>query len=112
MIAIETERIEKDRMLEVIGRQRETELSTIAKDKEVEAEKRSIAEVVRERIAVEKTVAEQEEHIKRLRVVEEAERTRQAVIINAEAEAQEVLVKNIKPPRPRSRPRSSRPASS
>ena len=53
----------------------------IAKDKEVEAEKRAIAEVIRERIAVEKTVAEQEEPIKRLRVVEEAERTRQAVII-------------------------------
>jgi uncharacterized membrane protein YqiK len=96
VIAIETERIEKDRMLEVISRQRETELSTIAKDKEVEGEKRAIAEVIRERIAVEKTVAEQEENIKRLRVVEEAERTRQAVIIAAEAEAQEHLVKDIK----------------
>ena len=96
VIAIETERIEKDRMLEVIARQRETELSTIAKDKEVEVERRGIAEVVRERIAVEKTVAEQEEQIKRLRVVEEAERTRQAVIIQAEAEAQENLVKDIK----------------
>jgi uncharacterized membrane protein YqiK len=96
VIAIETERIEKDRMLEVIARQRETELTTIAKDKEVEVEKRGIAEVVRERIAVEKTVAEQEEQIKKLRVVEEAERTRQAVIIQAEAEAQEGLVKDIK----------------
>src|ERR1700754_407061 len=66
VIAIETERIEKDRMLEVIGRERETELSTIAKNKEVEAEKRAIAEVVRERIAVEKTVAEQDEIIKGL----------------------------------------------
>ncbi|GIF77272.1 flotillin family protein [Asanoa siamensis] len=96
VIAIETERIEKDRMLEVIGRQRETELSTIAKDKEVEAEKRAIAEVIRERIAVEKTVAEQEEHIKRLRVVEEAERLRQSTIIQAEAQAQENLVRDIK----------------
>ncbi|AEV82111.1 hypothetical protein ACWT_1095 [Actinoplanes sp. SE50] len=96
VIAIETERIEKDRMLEVIGRQRETELSTIAKDSEVETEKRAMAEVIRERIAVERTVAEQEENIKRLRVVEEAERTRQAVVINAEAEAQEALVKDIK----------------
>ena len=96
VIAIETERIEKDRMLEVIARERETELSTIAKNKEVEGEKRTIAEVIRERIAVDKTVAEQEEAIKRLRVVEEAERTRQAVIIAAEAEAQEHLVKDIK----------------
>jgi len=96
VIAVENERIEKDRMLEVIARERETELTRIAKDKEVEAEKRNIAEVVRERIAVEKTVAEQEESIKKLRVVEEAERTRQQVIIAAEAEAQEHLVKDIK----------------
>ncbi|MGY0235768.1 flotillin family protein [Longispora urticae] len=96
VIAIETERIEKDRMLEVIARERETELSTISKTKEVEGEKRAVAEVVRERIAVDRTVAEQEEHIKRLRVVEEAERTRQAVVIQAEAEAQESLVKDIK----------------
>ncbi|GAA4638491.1 hypothetical protein GCM10023196_096420 [Actinoallomurus vinaceus] len=96
VIAVENERIEKDRMLEVIARERETELSRIAKDKEVEAEKREIADVVRERIAVEKTVAEQEEGIKKLRMVEEAERTRQALIIQAEAEAQENLVKDIK----------------
>jgi uncharacterized membrane protein YqiK len=96
VIAIETERIEKDRMLEVIARERETELSRIAKDKELEVEKRAIAEVTRERIAVDKTVAEQEETIKRLRVVEEAERSRQALVIGAEAEAQENLVKDIK----------------
>jgi hypothetical protein len=52
--------------------------------------------VVRERVAVDKTVAEQEESINRLRVVEEAERERQATVIRAEAEAQENLVKDIK----------------
>ncbi|WP_328680789.1 flotillin family protein [Streptomyces sp. NBC_00343] len=96
VIAVENERIEKDRLLEVIARERETSLSGIAKDKEVEAERREVADVVRERIAVDRTVAEQEEAIKKLRVVEEAERTRQAVIIAAEAEAQEKLVKDIK----------------
>ncbi|MCE7006691.1 flotillin family protein [Kibdelosporangium philippinense] len=96
VIAIESERIEKDRQLEVIARERETELSRINKDKELEGEKRAIAEVVRERIAVDKTVAEQEETIKRLRAVEEAERMRQALVIQAEAEAQEKLVKDIK----------------
>lgn len=96
VLAIESERIEKDRVLEVIARERETELTRIAADKEVEAEKREIANVVRERIAVERTVAEQEEGIKRLRAVEEAERSRQSVIIHAEAEAQENLVKDIK----------------
>ncbi|OLZ62174.1 hypothetical protein AVW11_23575 [Streptomyces amritsarensis] len=96
VIAIENERIEKDRLLEVIARERETSLTRIAADKEVETEKRDIAEVVRERIAVDRTVAEQEESIKRLRTVEEAERERQAVIIAAEAQAQEKLVKDIK----------------
>lgn len=96
VIAVESERIEKDRQLEVIARERETELTRIAAEKEVEAEKREIAEVIRERVAVDRTVAEQEESIKRLRAVEEAERERQAVIIAAEAEAQEKLVKDIK----------------
>ncbi|MFI1533691.1 SPFH domain-containing protein [Streptomyces anandii] len=96
VIAVENERIEKDRMLEVIARERETQLTRIAAEKEVEANKREIAEVVRERVAVDRTVAEQEESIKKLRAVEQAERERQAVVIAAEAEAQEKLVKDIK----------------
>ncbi|HEX6357392.1 flotillin family protein [Actinophytocola sp.] len=96
VIAIETERIEKDRQLEVVAREREIALANASKDKEVEVEKRSVAEVVRERVAVDKTVAEQEENIKRLRAVEEAERLRQSIVIKAEAEAQENLVKDIK----------------
>ncbi|WP_103500252.1 MULTISPECIES: flotillin family protein [Streptomyces] len=96
VVAVENERIEKDRQLEVISRERETELQRIAKDKELEGERRDIADVIRERIAVEKTVAQQEEEIKKLRAVEEAERDRQALIITAEAEAQERLVKDIK----------------
>ncbi|MGI5355772.1 SPFH domain-containing protein [Streptomyces sp. CA-252508] len=96
VIAVENERIEKDRLLEVIARERETELTRISAEKEVEAERREIAEVIRERVAVDRTVAEQEESIKKLRAVEEAERKRQAVVIAAEAEAQEQLVKDIK----------------
>ncbi|MEU5793233.1 flotillin family protein [Streptomyces sp. NPDC047813] len=96
VIAVENERIEKDRLLEVIARERETRLTQISAEKEVEAEKREIAEVIRERVAVDRTVAEQEESIKKLRVVEEAERERQALVIAAEAQAQEKLVKDIK----------------
>lgn len=96
VIAVENERIEKDRQLEVIARERETQLTQIAASKEVEAEKREIAEVIRERVAVDRTVAEQEESIKTLRAVEDAERQRKAVVIAAEAEAQEQLVKDIK----------------
>ncbi|GGC62888.1 flotillin family protein [Hoyosella rhizosphaerae] len=96
VIAVESERIEKDRLLEVINRERETELQRIAKDREVETERRGVSEAMRERIAVDKTVAEQEESINRLRAVEAAERDRQAIIIRAEAEAQQNLVKDIK----------------
>ncbi|MFJ9005397.1 flotillin family protein [Streptomyces canus] len=96
VIAVESERIEKDRLLEVIARERETQLTRISAEKEVEAEKREIAEVIRERVAVDRTVAEQEEAVKTLRAVEEAERERRAVVIAAEAEAQEKLVKDIK----------------
>ncbi|MFJ8230086.1 SPFH domain-containing protein [Streptomyces sp. NPDC094448] len=96
VIAIENERIEKDRLLEVIARERETELTRISAEKELEAERREIAEVIRERVAVDRTVAEQEESIKRLRAVEEAERGRQQVVIAAEAAAQEQLVRDIK----------------
>ncbi len=96
VIAVENERIEKDRLLEVVARERETELARIAASKDVEGERREVADVIRERIAVDRTVAEQEESIKQLRLVQEAERERQALIITAEAQAQEKLVKDIK----------------
>jgi uncharacterized membrane protein YqiK len=96
VIAIETERIEKDRLLEVVNREREVELSRAEMERQVEVERRGVAEVVRERIAVDRTVAEQEEAIKRVRVVQEAERTRDSIVIAAEAEAQEALLKDIR----------------
>lgn len=96
VIAIESERIEKDRQLEVADRDRAVALARMGNEREVETERRTVAEVVRERVAVDKTVAEQEEQINRLRAVEAAERERQAIIIRAEADAQEHLVKDIK----------------
>ena len=93
---MEAERVEKDRMIEVISRERETELQRIEKEKAVEVEKKAIADVIRERVAVDKTVAEQEEQINELRVVEEANRLRKATVIAAEGQAQEALVKDIK----------------
>ncbi len=95
-IAIETERVEKARQLEIISREREVELTRIAKEKEVEVQKKEIADVVRGRIAVDKTVAQEEEYIKDLRVIAQAKRDKEAVTIAAEAEAQESLVKQVK----------------
>jgi uncharacterized membrane protein YqiK len=96
VVGVEAERVEKDRALEAINRERETELQRIAKEKALEAEKKAIADVIRARIAVEKTVAEEEERIKDLRVTAEARRHKDALLINAEAQAQEKLVKDIK----------------
>lgn len=96
VVAVETERVEKDRMLEQIARERETELKRIQKEKDLEEEKKQIANVIRDRIAVEKNVAEEEERIKDLRAIAEAKRNKETIRITAEAEAEEKLVKDIK----------------
>ncbi len=95
-VAIEEEKVTKVRQLEVVGREREVSLQEINKEKDIEVEKKNIADVIRERIAVEKTVAEQEEQINELRVVEEALRTKKAQVIAAEALAEQDLIKEIK----------------
>lgn len=96
VIAVEHEHVEKERQLQVIARERETKLQRIEADKEVEVEKKNIAEIVRDRVAVDKTVAEEEERIKDLRTIAEADRQKKVAITGAEAEAEEALVKDIK----------------
>ncbi|GAA0858721.1 hypothetical protein [Aliiglaciecola litoralis] len=95
-VAIEEERVIRARELEEIDRQKEASLQRIANEKLLEHEKREIAEVIRSRVEVDKTVAQREEEIKELRVVSEADRSKQAQIIAAEAQAEEALVKDIK----------------
>ncbi|MGM0558606.1 MAG: hypothetical protein ACQEVA_19630 [Myxococcota bacterium] len=96
VIAVEEENVKKERELQVISRERETELRRIEKDKEVEVEKKKIAEIVRDRVAVDKTVAEEEERIKDTRVLAEAKRNKDAAVIEAEGEAEQKLVIDIK----------------
>lgn len=96
VVGIETERVEKDRALEQVIRERAVELSRIEKEKALEVERKNIQDVIRERVAVERTVVEEQERIKSVQVLEDARRNRDAVIIAAEAEAQEKLVKEIK----------------
>ena len=95
-IAVETERVEKARQLEVIVREREVALGGIAKEKEIEIQKKDIADVVRGRVAVDKTVAAEEEQIKDVRALAAANREKETVRIAAEAIAQEGLVKTVK----------------
>jgi uncharacterized membrane protein YqiK len=95
-VAIEAERVERARQLEAIGREREVALVAIARDKDVEVQKKEIADVVRARVAVDKTVAAEEEYIKDLRTTAQATREKEVVRIAAEAEAQGSLVKQVK----------------
>ncbi|WP_412971725.1 SPFH domain-containing protein [Glaciecola sp. MF2-115] len=95
-IGIEEERVIRARELEQIDREKEASLQRIANEKLIEHEKREIAEVIRSRIEVDKTVAEREEEINELRVVSEADRNKKSRVIQAEAEAEEALVKDIK----------------
>jgi uncharacterized membrane protein YqiK len=96
VIGVETERVEKDRELEAIVREREVELNRIAKEKELEVKRKEIADVIRTRIVVDKTVATEEEAIKDLRATAEAQRDKATLIIAAEASAEEKLVKDVR----------------
>ncbi|EML0364115.1 hypothetical protein RI835_004191 [Providencia rettgeri] len=95
-VAIEEERVSRARELEIVAREREVELQRIEKEKALEEERKNISNVIRERVAVEKTVAQEEERIKEVREISEAERMRQVTVINAQAEAEESLVRQVK----------------
>lgn len=95
-VMVENERIQKERHLEQVARERAVELSQIEKEKIIAQERKAIAEVIRERVAVERTVAEEEERIKSVRVVMEAQRTKDAAVINAEQQAEQIRIKEVK----------------
>ncbi len=95
-VAIEIERVKKAQQLEMLSREREVEIQRINKDKEIETKKKEIADIVRTRVAVDKTVAEEEERIKDVRVIAEANRGRESVKIAADAQASEQLVKTVR----------------
>ncbi len=96
IIAVESERVEKDRALEQIQRERETELRRIEKEREIEIERKNIQDVIAERVSVEKNVAQEEERIKELRLLEEARREKEAKVIAAQARAEEQAVEHIR----------------
>jgi uncharacterized membrane protein YqiK len=96
VVAVEHERVLKDQQLEAIGRERETELKRIAKEKALEIEKKEIEDVIRQRVAISRTRVEEEERIKDVQVLAAAKRAKDAKIIDAEATAEEKLVAEIK----------------
>lgn len=95
-VAIEIEKVNRARQLEIVAREREVELQQIEKERALEEQRKEIANVIRERVAVEKTVAQEEERIKEVRLVSEAERQKQAAILAAQAKAEQELVRQVK----------------
>ena len=94
--AVETERVEKDRMLEATERERVVTLAQIEKEKVVEVEKKNIQDVIRDRVTLEKGVVEEQENMKDIEAFKTADRDKQVKITIAEAEAEESLIKTIK----------------
>jgi uncharacterized membrane protein YqiK len=92
----EAENVQKAQELEQVERNRVVALADIAKEKELEEQRKEIADLTSERISVEKRVAEEEENIERVRIVSKADREKEATIIAAEAKAQEDLVREVK----------------
>jgi uncharacterized membrane protein YqiK len=81
-VAVEAERIEKNTVIE--------------KEKVLAIERKNIAEVIRERVAVEKKVAEEEERIKDVRAHMEANRNKEVAVTKASQEAEQAKIKEIK----------------
>lgn len=95
-VVIEQEKVIRARDLEIVSREREVEIQRIEAEKAIEIERKEIANVIRERVAVDKTVAIEEEKIKEVREVSEADRKRQIQVLEAQALAEEEKVKQVK----------------
>jgi hypothetical protein len=94
--AVEQERVKREQELEAIERTRATELKAIDRDKAIEIERRNIQEVIKERVALEKTVVAERERIKDVEAFAGADREKQVAITRAEKAAQEVVVNRVK----------------
>ncbi len=95
-VVIEIEKVTRAKDLEIVSREREVELQRIEAEKALEIERKEIANVIRERVSVDKTVAIEEEKIKEVREVSEADRRKQIQVLEAEAIAEEQKVKQVK----------------
>ncbi|MHC4645899.1 MAG: flotillin family protein [Planctomycetota bacterium] len=93
---VEKERVERDQGLEATERERVVSVAQVEKDKVVEAEKKELQSVIRERVVVEKSVVVEEERIKDTREFAGADRHKRVQITEAEEQAEQALVKDIK----------------
>ncbi|MCO6456507.1 MAG: flotillin family protein [Pirellulaceae bacterium] len=94
--AVETERVEKDRLMEVTERERLVGVAQVEKEKAIEVENRNIQEVIRERVVVERAVVEEQQRIYDTEQFATADRQKKVAITLAEKAAQEALIKEVK----------------
>ncbi|PNY80519.1 flotillin family protein [Deinococcus koreensis] len=95
-VAIEAERVARATRMEAVTTDREVKLQEVERDKVVEQGVMDVANITRERISIDKTVAQEEERINEVREVSAADRARQVRVLAAEAVAQELMVKEVK----------------
>lgn len=93
---VETERVQKDKMLEATERERIVSLAQIEKEKAIEMEKKNIQDAIRERLTMEKTVVEEQQVIKDLEAFKTADRMKQVEITLANQEAEKKLIQETK----------------
>jgi len=94
-VQIEEVRIRQARELEDVNRERAVEIERIGMEKALEGERKEIADITSQRIAVERNVAE-EENIKDVRNRSEAERLKVKKVVAAEADAEELKLMDVK----------------
>ncbi len=94
--AVEKERVEKDRLLEVNERERVVELARIEKERALEEERKNIQEIIRERVTVERSVVEEQEKIKDTQATAEADRNKAVAITAASSQAEEEALRQVK----------------
>lgn len=94
--AVETERVDKERLLELTEKEKIVTLAEIEKERAIELERKNIQDVIKDRIMVEKKVVEEEEKIKDTREIALAERAKRVAVIQAEEKGEAAIIENSK----------------
>jgi len=94
--AVESERVDKERLLELTEKEKIVTLAEIEKERAIELEKKNIQDVIKERIMVEKKVVEEEEKIKDTKEIATAERARKVAVIKAEEKGEAAIIEHSK----------------
>lgn len=93
---VETQRVMKDRDLELTEREKLVALAQIDKEKAVEVEKKNIQDVIRDRVTLEKGVVEEQENMRDITAFKTADREKQVAITLAEKDGESELIRHIK----------------